>query len=103
MILKDIDTQAQTQITSDSGLDNTQSEHENMDADDSAAQTQLIQGRDWFFTNWLHRTFHFIFLLCISDSNPISLIVENSQSPRKSRSRSGSAESEKRMSNAGSR
>ena len=46
MILKDIDTQAQTQITSDSGLDNTQSEHENMDADDSAAQTQLIQGRD---------------------------------------------------------
>ena len=46
MILKDIDTQAQTQITSDSGLDNTQSEQENMDADDSAAPTQLIQGRD---------------------------------------------------------
>ena len=31
-----------------------------MDADDSAAPTQLIQGRDWFYTNWLHRTFHII-------------------------------------------
>ena len=48
---EDIDTQAQTQITSDSGLDNTQSKQENMDADDSAAPTQLIQGRDRYYTN----------------------------------------------------
>ena len=48
---EDIDTQAQTQITSDSGLDNTQSEQENMDADDSAAPTQVIQGRDRYYTN----------------------------------------------------